>query len=63
MLKTGATGDQRHTGFGQIMLASGQGETALARLSDPDFAMGGPALRLLAKAQGVLSSYAWIWRR
>lgn len=38
-------------------------ETALARLSDPDFAMGGPALRLLAKAQGVLSSYAWIWRR
>lgn len=27
-------------------------ETALARLSDPDFAMGGPALRLLAKARG-----------
>lgn len=38
-------------------------ETALARLSDPDFAMGGPGLRLLAKAQGLFSSYAWIWRR
>ena len=38
-------------------------ETALARLSDPEFAMGGPALRLLAKAQGALAGHAWIWRR
>ena len=38
-------------------------ETALARLADPGFASGGAPLRLLAKAQGIFSSYAWIWRR
>ncbi|MFG6081528.1 capsular polysaccharide biosynthesis protein [Paracoccus litorisediminis] len=39
-------------------------EIALARLSDPSLKLrGSPALRVLAKAQGVLSSYAWIWRR
>nr|WP_029372392.1 capsular polysaccharide biosynthesis protein [Paracoccus sp. TRP] len=38
-------------------------EVAVERLSDPTFVSGGPALRWLAKAQGVLSSYAWLWRR
>ncbi|MFO1138582.1 MAG: capsular polysaccharide biosynthesis protein [Paracoccus sp. (in: a-proteobacteria)] len=38
-------------------------ETALARLADPGFAPGPPALRLLAKVQGVFASHAWIWRR
>lgn len=38
-------------------------EVALERLADPHFRPGGPTLRLLAKAQGLLSSYAWIWRR
>ncbi|WP_299847006.1 capsular polysaccharide biosynthesis protein [uncultured Paracoccus sp.] len=38
-------------------------ETALVRLADPDAPRGGPALRLLAKAQGALSGHAWLWRR
>ncbi|RCW88855.1 capsular polysaccharide biosynthesis protein [Paracoccus lutimaris] len=38
-------------------------EVALARLADPGFAPGGAPLRLLAKTQGIFSSYAWIWRR
>ncbi|CAM3028570.1 capsular polysaccharide export protein [Paracoccus aminovorans] len=39
-------------------------ETAVARLTDPEFGTrAGPAIRLLAKAQGALSSYAWLWRR
>jgi len=39
-------------------------EIALERLSGPSSALaGGPALRLLAKTQGVFSSYAWLWRR
>ncbi len=39
-------------------------ETAVARLLDPAFAgKAGPTIRLLAKAQGALSSYAWLWRR
>ncbi|SMO50581.1 capsular polysaccharide export protein [Paracoccus laeviglucosivorans] len=39
-------------------------EIALMRLSDPRFtAKGGLANRVLAKMQGIFSSYAWIWRR
>ncbi|WP_374635165.1 capsular polysaccharide biosynthesis protein [Paracoccus sp. (in: a-proteobacteria)] len=38
-------------------------ETALARLADPGFRPGGARLRLLAKAQGLFSGHAWIWRR
>ncbi|MDF3854919.1 capsular polysaccharide biosynthesis protein [Paracoccus sp. P2] len=38
-------------------------EVALDRLRDPAFGAGGPTLRLLAKAQGVLAGHAWIWRR
>ena len=38
-------------------------ETALARLADPGFSTGGARLRLLAKAQGLFSGHAWIWRR
>lgn len=38
-------------------------EAALERLSDPALQSGGPALRIIAKAQGVLSSQSWIWRR
>lgn len=39
-------------------------ETAVARLLDPGFAGGaGPSIRLLAKAQGALSTHAWLWRR
>ena len=38
-------------------------EVALTRLADPAFATGGARLRLLAKAQGLFSGYAWIWRR
>jgi len=39
-------------------------EIALERLSGPASSLsGGPALRLLAKAQGLFSSYAWLWRR
>ncbi|WP_423210258.1 capsular polysaccharide biosynthesis protein [Paracoccus yeei] len=38
-------------------------EIALERLADPGFAPGGPGLRLLAKAQGALSTHAWLWRR
>ena len=38
-------------------------EVALTRLADPGFAPGGARLRLLAKAQGLFSGHAWIWRR
>lgn len=38
-------------------------EVVLERLSDPDLRLGGPALRILAKAQGLLSGHAWLWRR
>ena len=38
-------------------------ETAVARLADPGFRAGGARLRLLAKAQGLFSGHAWIWRR
>jgi len=38
-------------------------EIAVERLGDPGLAAGGPGLRWLAKAQGALSSYAWLWRR
>lgn len=38
-------------------------ETALARLTDPTTPRGGPALRILAKAQGAMAGYAWLWRR
>ena len=38
-------------------------EIALERLADPGFAPGGPGLRLFAKAQGALSTHAWLWRR
>lgn len=37
-------------------------ELALDRLADPSAARGGPALRILAKAQGLLSGHAWLWR-
>ncbi|WP_018000446.1 capsular polysaccharide biosynthesis protein [Paracoccus sp. N5] len=39
-------------------------ETAVARLTDPGFAgKAGPSIRFLAKAQGALSTHAWLWRR
>ncbi|KRW93925.1 capsular polysaccharide biosynthesis protein [Paracoccus sp. MKU1] len=38
-------------------------EVAVERLRDPGFGRGGPGLRLLAKAQGLLAGHAWIWRR
>lgn len=39
-------------------------EIALDRLADPDFTpKTGLPIRLLAKAQGALASYAWLWRR
>lgn len=38
-------------------------EVALARLADPDLRVGGPGLRWLAKAQGALAGYSWMWRR
>lgn len=38
-------------------------EIALARLADPGFRQSGPAIRLLAKAQGALAGQAWLWRR
>lgn len=39
-------------------------ETALHRLADPGFGgKAGPGWRLLAKAQGVFSGHAWLWRR
>ncbi|WP_374189439.1 capsular polysaccharide export protein, LipB/KpsS family [Paracoccus thiocyanatus] len=37
-------------------------EIAVDRLRDPAFAASGPALRWLAKAQGLLSGHAWLWR-
>ena len=38
-------------------------EIALGRLADPGFRTGGTGLRWLAKAQGLFSGHAWIWRR
>jgi len=38
-------------------------EIAVERLRDPGFGTGGPGLRLLAKAQGLLAGHGWIWRR
>lgn len=39
-------------------------EVALARLAGPQSALQPvPALRLLAKAQGMFSTHAWLWRR
>lgn len=38
-------------------------ELVLERLADPGFRAGGPGLRILAKAQGLLSGHAWLWRR
>ncbi len=38
-------------------------EVALERLGDRSLQMQGRLPRLLAKAQGAASSYAWIWRR
>ncbi|MDS9468008.1 capsular polysaccharide biosynthesis protein [Paracoccus sp. MBLB3053] len=39
-------------------------EIALERLADPTLALGGsPGLRLLAKAQGLLATHSWLWRR
>lgn len=38
-------------------------EVALERLSDPDLRLGSAGNRLLAKAQGLLASQSWIWRR
>ena len=37
-------------------------EVAVDRLADPALSRGGPGLRLLAKAQGRLAGYAWLWR-
>lgn len=37
-------------------------EVALDRLADPATPGGGPGLRLLAKAQGLLASQSWLWR-
>jgi capsular polysaccharide export protein len=37
-------------------------EVAVDRLADGPLPRGGPALRLLAKAQGMLASFAWLWR-
>ncbi len=37
-------------------------ETALARLASGAASRPGPALRLLSKAQGLLASYAYLWR-
>ena len=38
-------------------------EVAIERLSDADLRMQGRFSRILAKAQGAASSYAWMWRR
>ncbi|KEP71431.1 capsular biosynthesis protein [Thioclava dalianensis] len=38
-------------------------EVALARLTDSPAPRPGPFNRTLAKCQGALASYAWIWRR
>ena len=37
-------------------------ETALARLSDPAALPRPPALRVLAKLQGLFAGSAWLWR-
>ncbi|MCR8725441.1 capsular polysaccharide biosynthesis protein [Frigidibacter sp. ROC022] len=37
-------------------------EVAAERLADPDLTRGGPGLRLLARLQGWLAGYAWLWR-
>lgn len=37
-------------------------ETAVLRLSEADLGRGGPVLRLLSKAQGVMAGMSWVWR-
>lgn len=37
-------------------------ETAVLRLSEARLDRGGPLLRLLSKAQGVMAGMSWIWR-
>jgi capsular polysaccharide export protein len=37
-------------------------ETAVLRLSEGPVVRGGPVLRLLAKAQGVMAGMSWVWR-
>ena len=37
-------------------------ETAVRRLSEGPVMRGGPVLRLLAKAQGVMAGMSWVWR-
>ena len=37
-------------------------ETAVLRLSEAALDRGGPALRLLSKAQGVMAGMSWLWR-
>jgi capsular polysaccharide export protein len=38
-------------------------EVVLERLADPELRLAGPGLRILAKAQGLFSGHAWLWRR
>jgi capsular polysaccharide export protein len=38
-------------------------ETAVLRLAEGRVMRGGPGLRLLAKAQGLMAGASWIWRR
>ncbi|MTH33241.1 capsular polysaccharide biosynthesis protein [Paracoccus limosus] len=38
-------------------------EVVLERLADPELGLAGPGLRILAKAQGLFSGHAWLWRR
>jgi capsular polysaccharide export protein len=37
-------------------------EVAVERLADENLATRGPGLRSLAKIQGWLAGYAWLWR-
>lgn len=37
-------------------------ETAVLRLSEGPVMKGGPVLRLLSKAQGVIAGLSWVWR-
>lgn len=37
-------------------------ETAVLRLSEGPVMKGGPVLRLLSKAQGVMAGLSWVWR-
>ena len=37
-------------------------ETAVLRLAEARLDRGGPALRLLSKAQGVMAGMSWLWR-